>query len=219
MKQSEGIRRTRLSDLRRLLNHRYGTSLPDDDAGREDLRELLMPISLGPDPQKRMLNAIGLWASWMPQDEIGLLIEDIERTEPKERKRTAKDLGERMNLTNELRGRLGIRTIAACDLTTEQAAEWRKAKRREQQRKRRAANGAKPRAEYERNSINRTKPWIAAGISRATWFRKRETGMKPMNSLLEASHLSQEARLALSGRRAGVGDEVRQGKARVRLAT
>ena len=41
------IRRLRLGDVQKVLRQRYGHTLPDDDAGREDLRELLMPISLG----------------------------------------------------------------------------------------------------------------------------------------------------------------------------
>ena len=45
----ERMRRLRLGDLRRLLRDRCrGSILPDDDAGRDYLRELLLPISLGP---------------------------------------------------------------------------------------------------------------------------------------------------------------------------
>src|SRR5262249_1486959 len=122
--RSERIRRVRLGDLRRLLMHRYrGPVLSDDDAARDDLRELLLPISLGPDPRKRMPHAISLWAPWMPQNEIDRLVEDIERTEPKERKRTAKDLGERMNLTNAERERFRLWTIAAFDMTAAESVE------------------------------------------------------------------------------------------------
>jgi len=46
--KSEMIRRLRLGDLRRLLRDRNGAVLPDDDAGREYLLELLLPISVGP---------------------------------------------------------------------------------------------------------------------------------------------------------------------------
>ena len=37
----------------------------------------------------------------------------------------------------------------------------------------------KPRAEYlEANKLSQTKPWVAEGVSRATWYRKqRETGL------------------------------------------
>jgi hypothetical protein len=134
----ETMRRLRVGDLRRLLNRRYGPSLPNDDAGREDLRELLLAISLGPDPRRKMLNAIGLWAPWMPQDEIDALIEGIDRTPVGQRHRTGKDLGERMRLTNTERERLRLWTIAAYDMTAEERVEWRKVKARERMRRRRA---------------------------------------------------------------------------------
>lgn len=52
------MRRLRLGDVQKVLQHRYGHTLPDDDAGREDLRELLLPISLGPEAGRKMENAI-----------------------------------------------------------------------------------------------------------------------------------------------------------------
>ena len=45
--KSEMIWRLRLGDLRRLLRDRNGAVLPNDDAGREYLLELLLPISVG----------------------------------------------------------------------------------------------------------------------------------------------------------------------------
>ena len=51
--RSEGIRRNRLGDIRRLLRDRWGHELPDDDAGYSDLKDLLYPISLGPDAKKK----------------------------------------------------------------------------------------------------------------------------------------------------------------------
>ena len=32
---------------------------------------------------------------------------------------------------------------------------------------------AEPRSEYEARSLARRKPWVAEGISRATWYRRR----------------------------------------------
>jgi hypothetical protein len=33
--------------------------------------------------------------------------------------------------------------------------------------------GVKPRAEYEGNSISRSRPWLAEGVSRTSWYRLR----------------------------------------------
>ena len=38
------MRRLLIGDLRRIFRHRYGATLPDDDAGRDDL-ELLLRLS------------------------------------------------------------------------------------------------------------------------------------------------------------------------------
>jgi hypothetical protein len=48
MTKVETIRRLLIGDLRRIYRYRYGAILPDDDAGRDDLELLLLPISLSP---------------------------------------------------------------------------------------------------------------------------------------------------------------------------
>jgi hypothetical protein len=62
------LRRLRLGNLRKLFRDRYGPIFPDDDAGRADLQELLLPISLGPHADIKMPNAIEVWAPWMKPD-------------------------------------------------------------------------------------------------------------------------------------------------------
>jgi hypothetical protein len=177
-KDGETIRRLRLGNLRTLFRHRYGYEFPDDDAGREDLKELLLPVSVGPDAGIKMPKVIELWAPWMALPETGHLIDEINRTPIGDRKPNAKVLGDRLGVTNELRDRLSLWTIAACDLTTDEAAERRKAKARERLRRYRQKQGCKPRAEYETTSVNRTKPWIALNMSRRTWYRQRGTSLK-----------------------------------------
>jgi hypothetical protein len=68
------IRRLRLGNLRKLLRDRNGPILPDDDAGREYLVELLLPISVGPHPAIQMPNAIEVWAPWMQQKACGVFV-------------------------------------------------------------------------------------------------------------------------------------------------
>jgi len=52
---------------------------------------------------------------------------------------------------------------------------WRKLRKRDQMRRLRRLQGSKSRAEYETNSNSRTKPWLAARMSRRTWYRQRGT--------------------------------------------
>jgi hypothetical protein len=175
--RSEMMRRLRLGNLRKLFRYRYGPTLPDDDAGREDLRELLLPISVSANANTKMPNAIEVWAPWMQQQEAIALIDDINRTPRRQRMPTARLLGKRLRVTNAERERLKLWTIAASDLTAQQVLAWRRAKAKARMRRLRHLHGRKPRAKYEATSANRTKPWLAAGISRATWYRQRETSL------------------------------------------
>jgi hypothetical protein len=167
----EGLRRLRFGELRRLFRLRYGHTLPDDDAGCADLFELLLPASMRSSPEKFMRNVVEIWAPWMEAERAFDLVRQIETTPINLRMRAAKDLGERLNLTNHERERLGLRTIAAADMTDEQMAEWRRVKKNKRnrlymQRARRKA-GAKSRA----TPLSKRQPWTALNISRANWYR------------------------------------------------
>jgi hypothetical protein len=125
LSKDERMRRLRLGDLRRLVGDRCrGAILPDDDAGREYLKELLLPISLGPNeavkraraievwgPANRMRREIELWAPWMTDDEAQTLIDEINLMPPWQRKPKARTLGERLQVPYGERARLGLRTI------------------------------------------------------------------------------------------------------------
>jgi hypothetical protein len=176
MNKEEMLRRLRLGDLKRFLRDRYGHTLPDDDAGRADLYELLLPASLGvKSPVRIMRNMIETWAPWMSKDEADALIEEIENLPPPMRKKNAQVLGKLLGLTLAERSRLNIRTIAA-DVSDDEKAAHTKAKRREQARrrqvKRRRKTGKKSRAAYLAGSVTAQKPWLAEGISRASWYRR-----------------------------------------------
>ena len=175
--RSEMMRRLRLGNLRKLFRDRYGPTLPDDDAGREDLRELLLPISVSANADIKMPKAIEVWAPWMQQQEAIALIDDINRTPRRQRMPTAKQLGKRLRVTNSERERLKLWTIAASDLTAQEVLAWRRTKAKARMRRLRQLHGRKPRAEYEAASLSRTKPWLALGISRRTWYRHRGTSL------------------------------------------
>jgi hypothetical protein len=187
--RTEIMRRLRLGDVRRLLRSRWGPILPNDDAGREDLQELLLPISVGPHAELKMPKVVEIHAPWMRQDEAQQLIDRINRTPLCERKPTAKQLGKRQYVTNQDRERLRLWTIAPHDMTPEQVAEHRKAKARMRMRRLREKQGKPTRAQYlAEHSINRTKPWLAEGKSRAAWYRKRRETSPCAVKLLNAAN-------------------------------
>jgi hypothetical protein len=163
------MRCLRLGNLRTLFRDRYGPILPDDDAGREDLRELLLPVSLGREAEHKLHNIIETWAPWMDVSERFDLIALIERTPAYDRRVKATTLGKRLRVTGEERERLRLWTIAPFDLTDKQLKEQREAKHRARMQRRRRAAGSKPRDQ----SLNKLKPWETAGVSRRTRFRNQ----------------------------------------------
>lgn len=98
--KTETLRRLRLGDLCRLYRSRYGPVLPDDDAGRSDLHDLLTIISLGANAELKMAAAADLWAPWMPRTEAQEAIDYINRTPIEARRLTSAELGRRHMVTN-----------------------------------------------------------------------------------------------------------------------
>jgi hypothetical protein len=193
LSHDERMRRLRLGDLRKLFSDRcHGIVLSDDDAGRDYLRELLLPISLGPNeatngrggvriwgPIDRMLHEIELRAPWMTEDEAQELIDEINLSPTWQRKPMARTLGERLHVPYGERARLGLRTIGCYDMTEEAMEALRKQRRRKQDKLRRQRQ---PRPEYlAAHKISKDQPWIVRGISRATWYRQRETSVPHIN--------------------------------------
>jgi hypothetical protein len=173
--KAELVRRIRLNDHTKYLRGRYGYELPDDDAGREDLYELLLTVSLGEGADRKMRMAIELWAPWISGEEASGIIDNINRTPDHERKRNKRDLGERWGLTYEERLKWGIRTVAPCDLTEAEFDQRRKDRRAWLRWKRRHDAGQRTREQYRAsfaNSLSRTKPWKAERMSRAKWYRQ-----------------------------------------------
>jgi hypothetical protein len=191
----EIIRRLRLGDLRKLVADRCrGFILPDDDAGIEYLRELLLPISIGPyearnrvrggvalwGPVDRMKQEIERWAPWMGDNRIGVLIDEINQMPMWQRKPRARTLGDRLNVTYGQRQDLQLRTIAPCDVSDVAMELIRKRKRRKRDRERRQSQS---RANYlATHAVSKEKPWLALGIKRSSWYAKhRWTSPHPIN--------------------------------------
>lgn len=191
--KQEAIRRLRLGDIKKLLRSRYGPTLPDDDAGLADLELMLDCVSFAPNARFRMKNIIEIWAPWMDSRESFDLVENVLRKPHYLRKIDAAELGNRLNLIWKEREKLAIRTIAPVDLNSDEFAQKRKDCRREKARvrqsRRRRKAGTKSRISYLATSLTKQQPWRAQGISRATWYRRRETSRETSvsrNKLLDS---------------------------------
>jgi hypothetical protein len=163
----------RVAELNRLFAARYGSTLPNDDAGRDEA--LLMAyhiVGRAGDPRQRIAAWLELRVPWMSTAEAAELITKVLAKPLRWR---ADTLAARLNLMDSERHRLRIRTIGAVDVMKAQ----RKARRlerdrlRKQQRRRNA--GAKPRRCYLAAAASRIRPWAALGISRRTWYRRHGT--------------------------------------------
>jgi hypothetical protein len=129
------------------------------------------------DAHRRIPAWLSLWAPWMndaPELTAKVLSKPL--------RWSADKLGAKLGLTDADRTRLKIFTIGAIDCSKAQRGRRRtKAKENRRVAKRRAA-GAVARAEYEAESLSKTKPWETLGISRRTWERRR--AKNPVASLV-----------------------------------
>ena len=161
---------TRTGDLNKLFARRYqGTredyAFPDDDFGVDDLRILLGHYAYS--NPLRLIKIAALRAPWLTGAQFEDMMADA-MTSP--RMWTFQELGDHMNLTEAERCELGIRTIGTVDVTSKQRKQNRKVRDKDRKAAKRRAKGGKPHAE----SDARTKPWDAEGISRRTYYRRRE---------------------------------------------
>jgi hypothetical protein len=123
----EKVRRLRYGALMRLFRHRWGYVLPDDDAGRDDLWLLASNVSLAAaEPEKKMRHVIEMWAPWMSVEEREAYVQHVSGLDIYERTPTAKELGERLNLTSAEREQLKLWPFSPIDKTPEEIAELAK---------------------------------------------------------------------------------------------
>lgn len=162
----------RLNDLAKLFRSRWGTTLPNDDAGREDLEIALNHLACLAHPRPHIARWIEIWTPWLTAAEQREIVPPI-LANPMRYKADA--LAWRLRLGIEERTMLGITTIGAFDKSKAERTKLRKKRDRERKANSRRVKGVKPRKQYEGQSISRQKPWIVEGISRATWYRRRET--------------------------------------------
>lgn len=166
----------RIADLSTLFRSRYGIVLPDDDAGRDDMRLAIDHLAALPHPAKAITRWLETWAPWLTLAEHRQIIADgiVDQRHWK-----ADALAWRLRLTREQRTMLGITTIGAIDHAKAARTKRRRERDRDRKAAKRKAAGAVPRKQYEGSSVAKTRPWIAEGISRRTWYRRRLISAQP----------------------------------------
>lgn len=175
----------RLRELERLIRDRHGAVPDTDDAEfyltpvAQCFRKILVDKGK-PAAVDDVVKRFGFWCEkWAP------------RLGPAEIERVASDatlttwtsddrLGAHLRLTHADRSRLRITTIGSHDVDRKSRKKLQRAKKRQCDRiraeMRRRAKGAKPRADYEAQSLSRTRPWEQIGISKRTYYRRLANG-------------------------------------------
>ncbi|MCA1492755.1 hypothetical protein I6F11_17685 [Ensifer sp. NBAIM29] len=170
----------RIREIEKLIRHRHGSIIPDP-AGTDDVDTCLAylrAVAFTPRTQD-LASWSRKWAPWVDP----ITLQTIEATGAQRRWMIKADAVARLlSVTMADRTKLGLRTIGACDMSIEDRKKQAKANKRERDRNRqeqkRRAEGREDRASYEATSLSRLKPWEAAGMSRAAWYRaQRETGL------------------------------------------
>jgi hypothetical protein len=123
----------RIGDLERLFQHRYGSILPGDDSGRDDLQIVVEHLWFMAYPQERIATWSSRWAPWMPEHDLAQIVDDA-GAHP--RRLSAQQLGERLALTYAERKALKITTIRCVDKTQAEVAALQKEEKRHRDRER-----------------------------------------------------------------------------------
>jgi hypothetical protein len=165
----QGRAQRRVGELAKVYRDQYPKGLPHNSVGVKYAKYICRTLAFLPrDDRAKWLDRNAAWLDADTRDYI-LSLGPYWYND--------RSLGDHLELYDEDRERLGIRTIEACDVTFEQRKEINRDKEVRRLEKRRRQNGAKPREQYLAESLSRTKPWEADKISRATWYRQcRETG-------------------------------------------
>jgi hypothetical protein len=135
----------RIAELSRLFLDRYGPTLPDDDAGRADVRIVVHHIARLRGPSRRIAAWLETRAPWFTGQER-LDLEDTAIANPLRWR--ADVLAVHLGLTAADRKRLRITTIGAIDQTKAERAEQRRRDKRDAAERRRRAKGAVPRQQW-----------------------------------------------------------------------
>lgn len=163
----------RASELGRLYQARYPTGvLPQDETGELCARIAIYHLAKLRDPARRISRWLDKWAPWLSLAEHERLIGDALDHPLRYR---ADKIAWKLRVTAAERTALALRTIGAIDQTPAERAAAAKERRRARAQQRRREKGAQNRAEYEAKSLSRAKPWQAAGMSRAAWYRARQS--------------------------------------------
>lgn len=158
-------------------------TMPETDLAWAILRQIAIHLCRLANGYGRFRSLASLRAPWLTNSEIEQILDDVSAQDGQGRFLipipSADAVGCALGLTIAVRDRLKLRTIGALGDDPKKRKMRAKQRRRKRQAERRLAAGATPR----QFSTERLRPWIASGVSRATWYRrKRELEQLQLNA-------------------------------------
>jgi hypothetical protein len=185
----------RVRELRRFLSYRYGETLPDDDAGRDDL-ELLLSYVMQLKPGyglPAMIREARAWAPWLRREDARALAERIAGRRPAKFKDDT--IAARIGCTYAERTALNLRSIGCCDLSRTERDKAARQRRTDAERKRRREKGVRPRDEYESKARATRAEADALGISYEALRKRRQRAAKAPVSQVRGNRIADIQRL------------------------
>ena len=174
----------RIEELERVFLDHYGLYLPDDDSGWDDFTIVAHHFAhLRGSEDKIVARIVGWAAIWAPSFATDKVIERAKQAVAMPRKWKADTLARKLGLTMEQRTRLKIKTIGAINVKRKHRPAWLRAYHRQRKEAERRANGVRTREAYLVDSISAGAPWVALGMSRATWYRQGKPMPEPGQAL------------------------------------
>lgn len=169
----------RLREIERVIKSRHGFGVPHTDDASAYVEAIAYAYNANdPSITEKAVKAWCLtWAPWALND--GSMDAALAGVVSRKYDLCRYAVGKLLAVRWSEREALNLNTIAAYDVTPERQKELAREKKKEVDRLRieakRRAKGVKSRAEYEANSVNSQKPWIAEGISKRTWYRRQKS--------------------------------------------
>ncbi|MFN7090698.1 MAG: hypothetical protein ACK4P4_09140 [Allorhizobium sp.] len=181
----------RLREIEDIIRNRHVRGIPDP-TGTDDFESCIAyVIAVAATPRVQdVVSWCKTWAPWVSAEDLLGIIDGVGRRKYMLR---ADHVAKMLGVTLKERTALGLKTIGACDITEEQrkqlAKETKRARDRNRQEQKRRDLGMADRKSQQAPSISELKPWVAAGVSRATWYRRRETDLSRVDITINGDTL------------------------------
>ena len=174
------LARQRLREVEALIRLRHAGPVDTDDGGAYF-------AAAAPHLDSREV-ALAWARRWTPRLTIEDVLAELDRIDARRPTYRADKVARMLAVRRVERDELGLSTIGAVDLNKRQRLTERKLAARERERLRREYAGATPRD----RSKSAMKPWVAEGISRAVWYRRKAAAETNSCANVKRTKLSRE---------------------------